>query len=109
MAKETKDIKHYRLYTLYANVVVVVGKKDGKEVTRTDREPFALFDDKDLLDAYTKNSEYKLKGQTSWEVGADWIDYEPTADRFGLPLNPAPNAPQEAEKASNEENHNGDN
>lgn len=100
MAKETRDIKQYKLYTLYALVTVVIGKDDAKEdVTRGDREAFALFDDRALLDAFTKNSPYKLKGQTSWEIGEEWVEYEPTADRFGLPLNPSAEAPKEETNA----------
>jgi len=65
----------------------VLGKKDDKEITRTDRVPVAVFDDKKILDKFQKESVYI---KPDFEVVEDWVEYKPTADRFTLPFNPAP-------------------
>lgn len=98
---ETRKVDQFKTYTLYANVVKVLGKKDGKEVTRNDRVPFAVFDDKKLLSAYTKNSTYKLKGQKSWEVVEDWVEIKPVAGNFSLPFNPEPSNDDNAKDNGN--------
>lgn len=84
---ETRKQDQYKIYTLHNNVVVVLGKKDGKEVTRTDRVPVAVFDDKKALETYQKKSEYI---KPAFEVVEDWVEFKPSADRFSLPFNPAP-------------------
>lgn len=86
---ETRKADQYKIYTLHANVVKVLGKKDGKEVTRTDRVPLAVFDDAKLLKKF-EEKQSKLKGQVSYETVEDWVEFKPSADRFSLPLNPAP-------------------
>lgn len=106
---ETRKAEQFKIYTLHANVVVVLGKKDDKEITRTDRVPVAVFDDKKLLAKFQKENGAKLKGQIDYEVVEDWVEYKPEAGRFGLPFNPAPNAPKSEAKAVNDANHNGDN
>lgn len=104
---ETRDKKEYKIYTLHANVVVVLGKKDDREVTRTDRVPLAVFDDQKKLAKFQKEGKSKLKGQTDYEVVEDWVEFQPEATRFGLPFNPAPNASQDEAKAVNDTNDNG--
>lgn len=84
---ETRKQDQYKIYTLHNNVVVPIGKKDGKEVTRTDRVPVAIFDDKKTLETYQKKSEYI---KPSFEVVEDWVEIKPSADNFSLPFNPAP-------------------
>lgn len=106
---ETRDTKQYKIYTLHANVEVVIGKKDDKEVTRTDRVPVAVFDDKELCDTFQAENSAKLKGQVGFEVVEDWVEYEPAADRFSLPFNPVPNASTSDEEAVNDTNDNGTN
>jgi hypothetical protein len=84
---ETRKADQHKIYTLHNNVVKVLGKKDGKEITRTDRVPLAVFDDVKKLESYKTKSEY-LK--PDFEVVEDWVEYKPSADRFSLPFNPAP-------------------
>jgi len=105
---ETRKVEQYKFYTLYANVVKVLGKKDGKDVTRTDRVVVAVFDDKALLDDYVKNATGKLQGQVGHEVGADWTEVKPEAKNFGVPFNPTPDMPANAvEKPSKRNKDNG--
>lgn len=94
---ETRKADQYKIYTLHANVVKVLGKKDGKEVTRTDRVPLAVFDDKKALAKY-KGKQAKLKGQVSYETVEDWVEYKPSAERFSLPFNPSPDEQLSATK-----------
>ena len=104
---ETRDVKQYKVYTLYANIVKVLGKKDGKEITRTDRVAVAVFDNKPALDKYLKEDKTKRKGQTSTEVGEDWIECTLEESGFDLPRNPLPNASDSDAEAKEDTNDNG--
>lgn len=106
---ETRSTKQYKVFTLHANVDIVVGKKDGEEITRTDRVPVAVFDDAKKLSKFQKENSAKLKGQTGYEVVEDWVEFEPKADRFGLPFNPAPQASTDEVEGDNDTNSNGTN
>lgn len=99
MAKETRDIKQYKVFTLYENVEVVIGKnaKTGDK-TQDKRLAVAMFDDVKLLEAYQKEQKAS-EGHKSYEVVEDWVEYLPEQSRFSLPLNPEPNAVIEAETA----------
>lgn len=103
---ETRKADQYKIYTLHANVEVVLGKKDGKEVTRTDRVPVAIFDDKKALATY-QEKELKSPKFQSYEIVEDWVEYKPSADRFSLPFNPAPNADVSDAKEADTSNDNG--
>lgn len=102
---ETRKVEQYKIYTIHENVVKVVGKKDGKEVTRTDRVPVAVFDDKKALSAFQKAQD-KTAGHESWEVVEDWVESKPSATMTSLPFNPEPNADLEE---GSDDNDNGDN
>jgi len=104
---ETRSVDQYKVYTLYANVVKVLGKKDGKEITRTDRVAVAVFDNKDALEKYQSEEQGKLKGQQSYEVGEDWVEVKPAAENFSLPFNPVPNASTSDAEAKEDANDNG--
>ena len=106
---ETRDTKQYKIYTLHANVEVDLGEKDGKQVTRTDRVPVAVFTDKKALETYQAEEQSKLAGQKGYEVVEDWVEVEPAADGFSLPFNPLPNATVSDAEAVNDTKHNGDN
>lgn len=106
---ETRQAQQYKIYTLHANVEVVLGKRDGEDIKRTDRVPVAIFTEKELCDTYQAEEQSKLKGQTGYEVVEDWVEFEPTADRFSLPLNPVPNAPETVAEGNNDTNSNGNN
>lgn len=101
MAKVTRDVKQYEVYTLYALVRVLVGKRGKEEITRTDRVPVAIFDDRDLLNTYVEQNANKLAGQTGYEDTAEWREMEPGADQFSLPFNPAPEEPREENAEQN--------
>lgn len=103
---ETRNAKQYKIYTLHANVEVDLGEKDGKQVTRTDRVPVAVFTDAKALEAY-QAKELKSPKFTGYEVVEDWVEVEPTADGFSLPFNPAPNATVSDAEAVNDTNDNG--
>ena len=104
---ETRDVKQYKVYTLYANVVRVIGKKEGKEVTRTDRLAVAVFDNKPALEKYVKEEQSKLEGQESYEIGEDWIECTLEESGFDLPRNPVPNASVDAVKTKKTPKDNG--
>lgn len=103
MAKETRDIKQYKVSTLYENVEVVISKnaKTG-EKKQEKRLAVAIFDDAKLLAKYQKEQK-KSEGHKSYEVVEDWVEYEPEQSRFSLSLNPEPNAVSEAETAPAED------
>lgn len=114
MAQETRDIKQYKVFTLYELVEVVVGKnaKTGDR-TQNKRLAVAMFDDMELLATY-QHEQKKSEGHKEYEVVEDWVEYKPEQSRFSLPLNPEPNAvneaetaPAEGEEAKDEENTNG--
>ena len=114
MAQETRDIKQYKVFTLYELVEVVIAKnaKTG-EKTQDKRLAVGIFDDAKLLATYQKEQK-KSEGHKSYEVNEDWVEYQPEQSRFSLPLNPEPNAvneaetaPAEGEEAKDEENTNG--
>lgn len=104
---ETRSVDQYKVYTLHANVVKVLGKKEGKEITRTDRVPVAVFDNKQALEKYQAEEKGKLKGQTGYEVVEDWVEVKPTASSFSLPFNPLPNAATDEVEAKEDTNDNG--
>lgn len=87
---ETRKQDQFKIYTLHANVDIVLGKKDDKEVTRTDRVPVAVFDDNKLLKTYVDKTTILFDRHKSYEVVEDWVEYKPVADKFSLPFNPAP-------------------
>ena len=103
---EQRSVTQYKVRTLHTNVVKVLGKKDGEEVTRTDRVPVAVFTDLKALEKYQKDS-VKPEGFESYEVVEDWTETEPKASGFGLPFNPAPIAPVETEKGNKAHKDNG--
>ena len=114
MAKETRDIKQYKVFTLYELVEVVIAKnaKTG-EKTQDKRLAVAMFDDAELLGVY-QHEQKKSEGHKAYEVVEDWVEYQPEQSRFSLPLNPEPNAvkeaenaPAEGEEAKDEEKDNG--
>lgn len=94
---ETRKVEQYKVYTLHALVVKVLGKKDDKEVTRTDRVPVAVFDDAKKLAKFEKENKAKLKGQKGYETVEDWVEVKPEAGNFTVPFNPVPNASQKEE------------
>lgn len=104
---ETRSVDQYKVYTLHANVVKVLGKKDGKEVTRTDRVPVAVFDNKQALEKYQAEEKGKLKGQTGYETVEDWVEVKPEASAFSLPFNPLPNASESDAETKEDTNDNG--
>ena len=104
---ETRSVEQYKVYTLHANVVKVLGKKDGKEITRTDRVHVAVFDNKQGLEKYQSKHTGKLKGQTGYEVVEDWTEVKPAASSFTLPFNPLPNAATDEVEATEDTNDNG--
>lgn len=106
---ETRDTKQFKIYTLHANVEVDLGEKDGKQVTRTDRVPVAVFTDVKALEKYQAENTSKLKGQKGYEIVEDWVEVEPIADNYSLPFNPVPNAPETVAEAKDDTNHNGNN
>lgn len=105
---ETRSIEQYKVHTLHTNVVKVLGKKDGKEVTRTDRVPVAVFTDLKALETYQSKS-VTPKGFEGYEVVEDWVTEMPKAEHFSLPLNPAPNAPASDAEAADDAKDNGTN
>lgn len=90
MGKVKRDIAHYEVYTLYAIIRKVLGKRGGKEITRDDRVAVAVFDDMDLLVAYRDGVKAKQAGQIAYEEGTDLFTEEPVASHFSLPFNPSP-------------------
>lgn len=106
---ETRETKQFKVYTLHANVEVDLGERDGKQVTRTDRVPVAVFTDAKALETYQAEEKSKLKGQKGYEVVEDWVEVEPIADNYSLPLNPVPNAPETVAEGNNDTNSNGTN
>ena len=88
---ETRDTKQYKVYVLHANVDVIIGKRGGKDVVRTDRVPMAFFDDKKHLDKFVAEHKAKFAGQKDYEVLEEWREDVPTAKTFSLPFNPKPN------------------
>jgi len=102
-APESRDVKQYKVYTLYENVIKPLGKKDGKEITRTDRVPVAVFDNKVALEAY----QAKQQSAVGYEVVEDWVEVQPTASSFSLHFNPVPNAPVSDAEAKDTPNDNG--
>lgn len=103
---EQRSVTQYKVRTLHTNVVKVLGKKDGEDVTRTDRVPVAVFTDLKALEKYQAES-VKPEGFESYEVVEDWTETEPTADGFNLPFNPAPIAPESDAEAKDTSNDNG--
>lgn len=104
---ETRKVDQFKIYTLHANVVKVLGKKDGKEITRTDRVPVAVFDDAKKLAKFEKENKAKLKGQTGYETVEDWVEVKPEASAFSLPFNPLPNASDSDAEVKEDTNDNG--
>lgn len=98
---ETRDTKQYKIYSLFATVDVVIGKKGGKDVVRTDRVPMAVFDDKKLCDKFQKDNTTKMKGQTGYEVVEEWRDMVPEQSHFSYRFNPKPNEVELTEKVVN--------
>lgn len=90
MAKVTRQVTQYEVYTLYATVDVVVGRElvgdVMQDIKRRKRVPVAIFDDIDLLKAYaTVEKEY--------EYAEEWRELKPAAGQFSLPFNPTPEEP----------------
>lgn len=93
--KETRTVTQYRLYTLYALMTKVIGKRpNGTLITRLDRVLVAFFDDLALVEAYEAGTR-KQKSQAGWSTVAVWEELEPAADQFSLPFNPAPEEPEQ--------------
>lgn len=103
---ETRSVEQYKVHTLHANIVKPLGKKDGKEITRTDRVPVAVFTDVKALEKYQSES-VKPEGFEGYEVVQDWTETKPTAEGFSLPFNPAPIAPDSDAEAKDTSNDNG--
>jgi len=104
---ETRAIKQFKIYTLFANVETPRGKDKGKVITRTDRVALAIFDDAKVLKKFQDNNKAKLANQIGYEVVEDWVEVEPVASGFSLPFNPAPNASESVAKAQEVSQDNG--
>lgn len=85
---ETRDTKQYKIYSLFAVVEVDLGNRGDKQVTRTDRVPMAVFDDKELCDRFQKENNSKLQGQKGYSVIEEWRDIQPEQSHFSYPFNP---------------------
>jgi hypothetical protein len=94
MAKKTREVTHYEVYTVRRSYTT------KREVTRM--EEVAIFDDKVLAEAYIKArkaSPMKEKDVKSeqLEIQASWTEQEPVPSNFSLPFNPKWDDSTEAE------------
>lgn len=91
MAKETRDIKQYKFFTL-------IHKVTDRESQRVTHEPVAIFDDINLIPAYVEAQNWKyepLWGDTEGfdaYLQSEWTSVEPVAENFNLPFNPVAEA-----------------
>lgn len=92
MSKNTRDVKHYEVYTLRKNTVRLEGENN---IERS--EEISIFDDIELAEAYMsklqEGVELALKKDKklvslSYETYPRWVESEPNADMFNLPFNP---------------------
>lgn len=96
MAKNTRQVTQYEIYTLYETVEKTRGKDDaGNPITYEVRVPVAIFDDIELLTAFSAARAANVGDSYDNDYASDWREIEPAADQFSLPFNPAPEEPVE--------------
>lgn len=86
MAKETRKVTQYKVFTITKNYTK---KKKDRDVNY--RSEIALFDDTELAGEYlTKlNGEEVGKDEViSYEITTKWVEIEPKEGNYSLPLNP---------------------
>lgn len=79
MAKETRSVKQYKVWYL------IVKHKD--EHGTEHQTPVAVFDEADMLDAYSKASKGLISPKNA-RVSEEWTELKPVPDNFSQPLNP---------------------
>lgn len=88
MAKNTKQVSHYEIYTLRKLYKTMRGEQEVSNMVEV-----AIFDDSELAEAYkTKcednpSKEAGVKSQ-SYEIQSSWVENEPSAELFSKPFNP---------------------
>jgi len=88
MAKNTKKVTYYEFYTVRRHYQTARG-----ETTMDHMEPIAVFDDKDLAEAYISareanpNKFAEVKKET-YTIESAWTDIEPVESNYNLPFNP---------------------
>lgn len=86
MAKETRKVTQYKVFTIIKNYSK---KKGGRDVNY--RSEIALFDDTELAGEYlTKlNGEEVGKDEViTYEIVSKWVEIEPKAENFSILFNP---------------------
>lgn len=79
MAKETRCMKQYKVFTLVA--LELEERKDMSPIEH--HTEVAVFDDRDIAVAYAEAS-----GTLEYELREEWREQEPNQSQFSLPFNP---------------------
>lgn len=88
MAKNTRQVTQYEVYTVRRHYQTLRGEQQMDHM-----EPVAVFDDKELAEAYIDAAEKnpsklaEVKKQT-YSISENWQEVEPTEKGFSLPFNP---------------------
>lgn len=98
MAKVTRAVKQYEIYTLRRNFIT----KQGEAKTESMAE-VAVFDDKVKAEAYMKLRAKYPELETdeiseTFEIQPTWVEIEPVAENFNLPFSPVYEVKPEAPK-----------
>lgn len=83
MAKKTRSVKHYEIYTVIEMVDTKEPIPGDEKHNRIEQVPVAIFDDNDAAKAAVK----KVKDR-SFEIAPRWVEIEPAQENYSLPFNP---------------------
>lgn len=87
MAKKTRDVRQYEIYTVRRTFKIKRGKGE-----RESMEEVAIFDDNKLAEAY-KSAREGIKSEDKnliseiFEIQPRWVELEPEATHYNLPFN----------------------